>query len=111
MLIQIQEKHETLRSYYQKLRSTNALSNTGTSSAIAAAAAAAAMATAGIEREGLRIPTKVNRKQSMSSRVLSTSASNKMSTSYKSSRSDRNRNNNQKDGSTASSHKRQDSNG
>jgi hypothetical protein len=89
------------------------LSNAGTSSAIAAAAAAAAVAATGIEsREGLRIPAKVNRKQSMSSRVLSTSATNKMSTSYKSTRSDRNRNNSgQKDGSTASSHKRQDSNG
>ncbi|CAG8482877.1 23179_t:CDS:10 [Rhizophagus irregularis] len=83
----VQEKHETLRSYYQKLRSTSAL-------------------------EGLRIPAKVNRKQSMSSRVLSTSATNKMSTSYKSTRSDRNRSNSShKDGSTASSHKRQDSNG
>ncbi|RIA89386.1 hypothetical protein C1645_200299 [Glomus cerebriforme] len=110
----VQEKHETLRSYYQKLRSTNALSNAGTSSAIAAAAAAAATAaaTAGIEREGLRIPSKVNRKQSMSSRVLSTSATTKMSTSYKSSRSERNRiNNGQKDGNTAPSHKRQDSSG
>ncbi|CAI2165049.1 12774_t:CDS:10 [Funneliformis geosporum] len=107
----VQEKHDTLRSYYQKLRSTNTLSNAGTSSAIAAAAAAAAVAaTTGIEREGLRIPAKVNRKQSVSSR-LSTSATYKMSTSYKS-RSDRNRNNyGQKDGGTASSHKRQDSNG
>ncbi len=88
------------------------MSNAGTTSAIAAAAAAAAVAaTAGIEREGLRIPAKVHRKQSVSSRVLSTSATYKMSTSYKS-RTDRNRNNNsQKDGSTASSHKRQDSNG
>ncbi|GBB94343.1 hypothetical protein RclHR1_23390002 [Rhizophagus clarus] len=71
----------------------------------------AVAATAEIEREGLRIPAKVNRKQSMSSRVLSTSATNKMSTSYKSTRTDRRSNSGHKDGNTASSHKRQDSTG
>ncbi|RHZ82277.1 hypothetical protein Glove_110g77 [Diversispora epigaea] len=106
----VREKNEALRSYFQKLRSTNAISNAGSTTATAAVAAAVAMAasSAAMETAALQIPQKIGRKQSISSRMLSTSASSKASTSLLSKQPSYHRHRGHKD---MSSHKRQDSNG
>ncbi|CAG8789261.1 13938_t:CDS:2, partial [Dentiscutata erythropus] len=103
----VEEKHETLRAYFQRLKSssTNTIPNTGLAAATVAAAVATIASTSAIETAALQIPHKIGRKQSISSRVLSTSASNKASTNFLSKSSSYR----QKD--TVPSHKRQDSTG
>ncbi|CAG8627203.1 16479_t:CDS:10, partial [Gigaspora rosea] len=105
----VEEKHDTLRAYIQRLRSTNTIPNTGNTglaAAIVAAAPATIATSSAIETAALQIPQKIGRKQSISNRggILSTSASNKASSFLSKSNSYR-----QKD--TVPSHKRQDSAG
>jgi len=104
----VEEKHETLQAYIRKLRSIKTVSNVtptfGTPSSVTTSIP--------METGALQIPQKAARKQSISSRVLSTSASSKASSNLLSrpSSSYRQRSSNgQKD--LALSHRRQESAG
>ncbi|RIB06890.1 hypothetical protein C2G38_477740 [Gigaspora rosea] len=104
----VEEKHETLQAYIRKLRSIKTVSNvTPTFSTPSSVTTSIPM-----ETGALQIPQKAARKQSISSRVLSTSASSKASSNLLSrpSSSYRQRSSNgQKD--LALSHRRQESAG
>ncbi|KAG9290882.1 hypothetical protein G9A89_011032 [Geosiphon pyriformis] len=102
----VQEKNETLRSYFSKIRSTNAVSGIATSTS---------STTNSVDKDNsnLRLPQKdkLGRKLSMTSRILSTSASqssSKNSTNYNPLQA---RRNSQVEKDNTPIHKRQDSAG
>ncbi|CAG8563126.1 13629_t:CDS:10 [Dentiscutata erythropus] len=108
-LLHVEEKHETLKVYFRKLRSTKTVSNSGT---LAISTPSSVTTTNPMETAALQIPQKTARKQSISSRVLSTSASSKASSNFLSRPSSTYRqrsNTGQKD--LALSHRRQESAG
>ncbi|CAG8651267.1 24573_t:CDS:2, partial [Racocetra persica] len=105
----VEEKHETLQAYFRKLRLIKSVSTGGTPAVTSSSVVTSSTL---METGALQIPQKTTRKQSISSRVLSTSASSKASLNLlsKPASSHRQRNNNgQKD--LVLSHKRQESAG